>query len=271
MAKPREALQHRRKQLGFTQEALAEALGVALNTYSEWERGVATPRVGFRPRIARQLDVTLIEVDRWLDDDGRISAPDGIEVLDWLGHSASLEQGASALWTFEPMVVPGLLQTTTYATAVERRGPDLVSDAAVTQKVRMRLARQDVLSRTPDPLALSVILDESILYRMAGSRKVMADQLERLIFEAERPTIDLRVLPFCAGEFSAAFGSFTVLTSPGATEPYMAYVLDRGGAHYLDRRLEVQIHARLFRYLTGVALSPSASIDLIHAVKERYL
>jgi transcriptional regulator with XRE-family HTH domain len=264
-------MRRRRQQLGFTQEVLAEELGVATNTYREWERGIATPRVGFRPRLARRLEVSPVEIDRWLDGDGRSIAPSGLDVPAWLGHYASLEQGAGALWSFEPLVVPGLLQTAAYAAAVERRGPGSISEAAVAEKVRVRLARQAVLVREPSPLALSVIIDESVLYRLAGDERVMADQLDHLVAAGDRPTIRIQVLPFTAGAFSAAFGSFTVLTSPGSAEPYIACTADRAGPHYLDRTHEVEAHIDLFRHLGDVALSSGASRALMSAVtKERY-
>jgi transcriptional regulator with XRE-family HTH domain len=267
----RQALRQRRRQQGLTQEALAFAIGVATTTYREWERGMASPRVGFRPRLARQLDVSLAEMDRLLDGEGHTPVPDGLAVPAWLGHYAALEQGAAQIWSFEPVVVPGLLQTAAYATAIERVDPAAATEEAVRQKVDARLARQRVLTRQPDPLALSVVLDESVLHRIAGDRTVMAEQLGHLVDVTDRPTIKVRVLPFDAGVFSAAFGSFTVLTSPGSPCPYMACVEDRAGVHYLDRPHEIHAHIFLFEHLLRVALSPEDSVDMIRALaKENY-
>jgi transcriptional regulator with XRE-family HTH domain len=271
MAKPREQMRRCRQDLGHTQESFAELLGVPVGTYRDWERGVTTPRVGHRPRLARHLGVTTIELGWWLDPDGREAGPNGFDVPRWLGHFAALEQGAGQLWSFEPMVVPGLLQTPEYAAAVEARGPDLISEGEVVRRIELRLSRQKVLTRRPDPLALSVVIDESVLYRVAGDAQVMAAQLDRLLVGAGRPTIEVRVLPFTAGEFSAAFGSFTVLASRDDPEPFIAYVKDRAGPHYLDRSYDVETHARLFRYLQTVSLSFAASLDLIRTVaQERY-
>jgi transcriptional regulator with XRE-family HTH domain len=64
MATSREALRRRRKLLGFTQASMAEQLGVSPTTYRDWERGIAMPRAGFRPRLARHLQTTLIELGR---------------------------------------------------------------------------------------------------------------------------------------------------------------------------------------------------------------
>jgi DNA-binding XRE family transcriptional regulator len=220
MAKPRESLRRRRKELGFTQQTMAEQLRVSPTTYRDWERGIAMPRAGFRPRLARYLQMTLVELGRCLDGDGREAAPDGLRV-GWLGHFASLEQGAAELWAYEPLVVPGLLQTAEYATEVERSLPWETSEAEVARRVDMRLARQEVLQRDRDPLVLSVVLDEAVLYRVAGDEEVMRWQLHRLTVDAQRPNVVVRIVPFTVGDFCATFGSFTVLRAPEATTPYM--------------------------------------------------
>jgi DNA-binding XRE family transcriptional regulator len=271
MAKPREPMRRRREDLGHTQESFAETLGVPLTTYRDWERGVTSPRVGHRPRLARHLQITAVELGRWLDPDGREKAPNPFDVNGWLGHFASLEQSSSAVWTYEPIVVPGLLQTAGYATEVERCTTRPISEGEIGRKVDRRLARQEVLAREPEPLRLSAVIDESILYRVAGNEDVMAAQLDRLVVDAQRPNVDLRVLQFAIGEFGPFFGSFTLLTPPGASAPFMACTVDRMGPHYLDREAEVASHMELFSHLADVALSPGESIELICTVtQERY-
>ena len=266
----RTGLQRRRRELGFTQQSFAESMGVSVTTYRDWERGIAMPRAGFRPAMARRLQLSLHELACLLDGEDA-PAPNGVDVPNWLGAYAALEQGAAHVATFQPFAVPGLLQTRTYATAIERCGPWWASDSAIGRMVQQRIARQEVITRWPGPLKLSAVIDESVLYRIAGDGEIMFDQLTALIEVSDRPNVDLQVLPFDANGFSAAFGSFAVLTSSGASEPYMVCVLDAGGAHYLDRVPEVVRHNQLFSHLKAVALSPEASVELIRTIaKERY-
>lgn len=265
----RVGLKARRQQLGLTQETAAEALHVAVSTYRCWEQGLRTPLVGARPRLARTFGVSLVEVARWFDE--APPPPEGMAVPTWLGTFAALEQGAAEVWSYQPVSVPGLLQTAAYADAVQRQDIVPPSDDEVDRWVRHRLARQAVLDRRPDPLRLSVVIDESVLWRVAGDGEIMAEQLDHLVAMARRPTVDVRVLPLDRGTHLAAFGSFTVLTSPGAAEPYMAIVLDRTSAHYQELDTIVTAHGALFRHLQAVARSPEDSIDLIRTVaKERY-
>ena len=271
MTKRHELAQRRREQ-GFTQETMAFKLGVSPTTYRDWERGIAMPRAGFRPRLARQLNLSLSEVGRLLDNDPtRPQVATGLAVPESLGHLAALEQGAAEIWSFEPVAVPGLLQTRAYAGAVERADPEQLSSEDLARRVNARLTRQEVLTRQPDPLQLSVILDESVLLRVAGDASIMAGQLGHLLVTANRPTIEIRVLPLDSGVFLAAFGAYSVFRSPESSVPYMACVEDAAGPHYLDRAHDVAAHVGLFRDMCDVALSPEQSMELLRSViEDRY-
>jgi DNA-binding XRE family transcriptional regulator len=271
VAARRDEMRRRREQLGLTQEEAAITLDVASSSYRGWEDGTRTPRVGFRPRLAQVFEMSLVEVHRWFDP--HPVAPAGVEVPGWLGTFAALEQGAAEVWSHQPVSVPGLLQTAAYAAASKRVDTveGVPTEGEVDRWVEHRLARQAVLDREPDPLSLSVVIDESVLHRTTGDGEVMFEQLTHLADAAGRPHIDVRILPFAAGTHVAAFGSFTVLTAPGSTEPYLAIILDRVSAHYLELPSVVAAHVRAFRHLQDVARSPTESIDLIRTVaKERY-
>lgn len=271
MAARRHEMRRRRVQMGLTQEQAALALGVASSTFRGWEDGSRTPRVGFRRRLARVFEVSLVEVHRWLDR--QEAPPAGVEVPRWLGTFAALEQGAAEVWTYQVVSVPGLLQTAAYAAAAQRVDTVEGSPSAgeIDRWVQHRLNRQVVLERQPQPLRLSAVIDESILYRVTGDGEIMHDQLIHLATASERPHIDIRIVPFSAGTHVAAFGSFTVLTAVEAIEPFMVIMLDRVSSHYLELPSVVAAHSRLFRHLQDVARSPTESIDLMRAVaQERY-
>jgi transcriptional regulator with XRE-family HTH domain len=71
MGDRREAFAARRELMGYTQEALADAVGVEFSTVGRWERGVLTPQSWRRSRIAEALAVSLDELDVLL---GRVPA-----------------------------------------------------------------------------------------------------------------------------------------------------------------------------------------------------
>lgn len=263
------ALRQRREQRGLTQEGAAFTLDIAVSTYRSWERGEKTPRVGFRPRLAKLLDVTLADVDVYLDGNGA-AAPNGHAVPEWLGHYASLEQGAAEIRTFEPIVVPGLLQTRSYATAVAEASHIPDSDDQVAQRVDVRMARQRVLERVPDPLQLLAVVDESVLRRVTGSTEVMVDQTDHLLDVAQRPNVDIRLLTFDGRVHCAAWGAFHLLTAPRAPSPFMACTEDMSGFRYHEAPYAVEAHDVLFDHLHSIALSRSDSLDLILSIHKEH-
>ena len=67
MALKRLRLVQRRKAVGYTQEELAERLGVERTTVVRWEAGDTEPQPWQRPRIAELLKVTMNELHELLD------------------------------------------------------------------------------------------------------------------------------------------------------------------------------------------------------------
>ncbi|MER8033431.1 helix-turn-helix transcriptional regulator [Streptomyces bauhiniae] len=63
MGVKRHQLVRRRRALGFTQETLAEALGVERSTVRRWESGDSSPLPFQRPRLARLLRVNTEELE----------------------------------------------------------------------------------------------------------------------------------------------------------------------------------------------------------------
>jgi DNA-binding XRE family transcriptional regulator len=63
VARSSRPLANRRVVVGYTQEGLAEALGIDRTTIGRWERGEQQPQPWQRPDLALKLGVTLEELD----------------------------------------------------------------------------------------------------------------------------------------------------------------------------------------------------------------
>jgi Domain of unknown function (DUF5753) len=62
---------------------------------------------------------------------------------------------AGVLRSYEPLLVPGLLQTEDYARAVLRGAQADASDDEIDQQVAARLHRQDILFRASSPIGFA--------------------------------------------------------------------------------------------------------------------
>ncbi len=111
-----------------------------------------------------------------------------------------LEAEATAARDWEPQVVPGLFQTEAYVRAMMESGQrsTLEAPGGVRSRIEVRMARQQAVLRVESPLAISAVLEESVLLRRFGDHEVMREQLRRLIEVSELPNVELRILPLDA-------------------------------------------------------------------------
>jgi hypothetical protein len=127
----------------------------------------------------------------------------------WFQDWALKEAEATTLRWFEPLVVPGLLQTEDYARAVFRTRFGISSDE-VDELVAARMKRQEILAGDKGP-RLWVVLDEWVLRRPVGGRQVMAGQVNRLIEAAQQPRVMIAIIPAGVGAHEGAYaGGFAI-------------------------------------------------------------
>lgn len=160
----------------------------------------------------------------------------------WFQRYLGLEATATLIRTYEVQFVPGLLQTEEYARALVPLGPGAALPDEITRRVRLRLQRQQVLTR-PDPPKLWAVVDEAALRRPVGGKRIMRDQLESLIgIVTKMPNVRLQVLPLAAGGHAGAGGPFTLLRFPQQDLPDLVYLEQLTSALYLDNRRDVDFY-----------------------------
>lgn len=115
------------------------------------------------------------------------------------------ESKALEITGFEPLVVPGLLQTGDYARALLERTAT-VPPAEVQDRVAARLARQNLFSRPQRPRC-TFYLHEFALRLPVGDREVMSEQLHELLRVGVRSYITIRVIPAAFGAHAGTSGS----------------------------------------------------------------
>lgn len=187
---------------------------------------------------------------------------------DWFSDYVGMEGDARVIRTYEVQGVPGLLQTSDYARAIFQAGPIQEIPEEMDRKVRLRLARQAVLTSDKPP-ELRVVLDEAVLRRAMGGPETMRAQLNHLLEMTKLRNVEIYVLPFAVGVHPGINGSFAILEfSPD--DPRLVYVDTLAGAVYPDKPREIGLYGMAFEQLCGAALNLPDSERLIRSVGKEY-
>jgi transcriptional regulator with XRE-family HTH domain len=257
-----------REAAGVSPEQAAYEIRASRSKISRMEHG----RVGFKGRDVDDL-LTLYGVDdeqvraRLLAYAEQARTPgwwtkyDDI-LPDWFESYLGLEGAASVIRTFELQFVNGLFQTEAYARAVTSLGNKTASAEEIDRRVSVRLKRQSVLT-SPEPPQVWSVMDEAVLRRPVGGRKVMRDQLAHLIDAATLPLVTIQVVPFDSGGHAAAGGSFTLLRFAEPEVPDIVYIEQLTSALYLDSTEDVDHYVEVMNELSTEALTPDRSAALL--------
>ena len=132
-----------------------------------------------------------------------------------------------------------------------------MSEHDIDKMVEIRMKRQERLGRG---LALSVVLDESVLQRLIGGPDVLNRQLESLARSSRSPGVSLRILPFSAGAHPGHSGEFQVLSIPHDEVSDIVHLESLTGYTMLDREDEVRQHRRTFAIIYNLAISEEKSL-----------
>ena len=173
-----------------------------------------------------------------------------------------LEAGTASIRNFEPVVVPGLLQTADYACEVFRNGPIELDPDDVERLVEVRLARQEILARDDRP-RLWAVIDEAVIHRVVGSASAMSGQLRHLVDSAQQGKTTIQIMPYRAGAHAGTTGPFVILDFEELTDPTVVYVETLAGDIYLEERSDVNRYTLAFDRLVAAALHPDESVRLI--------
>jgi transcriptional regulator with XRE-family HTH domain len=271
----------RRRRLGLILRSLrekrgltGEQVGMAIERSGSWVSRVETGRVGLRGRdLGDLLDLFEVRDDR-VREELLALAREGKQRGWWSKYADSLsgpyatyigfEAEAAKLQVYETLMVHGLLQTEDYCRALFAAALPSIGGDAVERRVKVRMARQELLTRTRPggPLELWAIFDESVLHRSIGGNVVLRGQLKRLLQATELPNVTIQVLPFAAGAHPGMLGSFTVIKFPVEDDPDVVYVEGVTGDIFAESE-DARWYNVVFEHLLANALSPSDSHERI--------
>ncbi|MFC8534443.1 helix-turn-helix domain-containing protein [Streptomyces sp. NPDC057249] len=253
-------LRHRRERAGLSQTELGAPMFVSGSFIGQLESGVRR----------MQMDQA-VKFDEILSADGffkrNCAALKKSKYPDHFAEAAEAEARATEIKQYAPQLIPGLLQTESYARAVFREYQPTAVECVIDELVAARLDRTRLLADPTLPM-LWVVLDEAVLRRRVGGPACMAGGLRHIADLMRQHRIIVQVLPFSAGAHAALTGSLKLMSF--ADEPPLAYVDGMGIGHLQDDPATVRQCELTYDLVVASALSPAASLALIESVAEDY-
>jgi hypothetical protein len=177
----------------------------------------------------------------------------------------NLRSSAVRVRQLETLLIPGLLQTESYAREVIRAySTPALSEGDIENRVSARLDQQALLVRDNRP-HLYFLIDEAALLRPVGGREVMRRQLEQLKRLADVPRLSVQVLSLQLGAHSGIRGPFQILEF--VDDDFVLYLDDlAGGKTTRDMEHETLEYLSVFWELEAIATRPNDLPDAIDRI-----
>ncbi|AWK13194.1 transcriptional regulator [Streptomyces spongiicola] len=251
-------LQHLRKRAGLNQQQLGDAIGYSLEQVASVEQGRRPAKAAFTVAADRVLEAGgVLEV---LQDE-----VDRAKLPRFFRNFALIEAEVVSRFSYDPLLVPGLLQTEAYARAVFAGHCPPLSEEVVDQHTEARLSRQKLLTRVP-MAELSFIVSEEALRNPVGDGEVMHGQWRHLLEVGARRNVEVQVMPVRSGFHVGLNGPFVVLETKD--HKHLGYVESQEVGCVIRDPAEVSAFGMRYGKLRSQALHGSESARLIERLAE---
>ncbi|MFC5815131.1 helix-turn-helix domain-containing protein [Nonomuraea harbinensis] len=244
----------------LSQIRLATRLQVDRSLISHIERGKKTPTVD----IAERLDDIFGLDKHFVGVFERIRLERGAR--GWIIQWREVESRALVIQSWDPLLVPGLFQTMTYARALFQASPTIPAEL-VDIEVQTRIQRSDILSRK-DPPKIIALLEEAVLHRPIGGGDILCDQLIHLRAVAQLPNVVVQVVPTQAGCGPGLMSAFALARLPNGAD-VITVDSSLAGQTTMEPRSVEEIKQR-FDVIRADALPKGQSLTVIEEAIERW-
>ncbi|MFB7938143.1 helix-turn-helix domain-containing protein [Streptomyces sp. NPDC127049] len=258
---------------GMTAEQVAERLLVSQSKISRLENG----RRSISQRDVRDLCGVYEVEDEAMVNSLMQMAKDSRQQGWWhafgdIPYSVyiGLETDAQSLRVYEPQIIPGLLQTRAYATAVISGALPESTPADIEKRATVRTRRQDRIRDDERPLRLWAVIDEAALRRVVGNRQVMIEQLEHLVEQSHLPHVTVQVLPFDTGAHPGISGQYSILEFPDASDSSVVYIEGVTSDLYLEKGPDVSKYSYMYEHLRAQALGVEQTREFVADIAKTY-
>lgn len=213
-------------------------------------------------RVTKRQRVELLDLARNAEQRGLLRMNNANLPEDWQTW-VDFEEEANSLLNYEPLVIPGLLQTSEYARELIRATGYALSDDQVDALVTSRMARQGLLSRST-PLMLHAIIDQSAVERPFADNAAWRRQIRHLVDAAEHPNITVQVHPTAAGLHTGLSGPFVILGYDD--EPSLVLLENKVSSLFIDEEEQIEVFEQAWSDLSKRAFGPAKTADYLRGL-----
>ncbi|MGP3927077.1 helix-turn-helix domain-containing protein [Streptomyces sp. 8N616] len=245
-----------RTRAGVSREQVGEEAGYEYETVKSMEQGRRKPTL-------RLLQVA----DEMCGAGGLlVAAQDYLKPEKFVSYSQDFmryEAEAITLSSYQPLLIPGLLQTDETVRALLNAHWPPLDDETIEQRVAARLARQRLLEKQTK--AFSFVIGEAALRHPVDNTEAHKRQLHRLLEAGEQRNVTIQVMP-AGGAHPGLDGPFVMLETPEHEHPAYEEGQTTGVLHADPEKVSIiaQRHAMIARQ----ALSPEESARFIRELAE---
>ncbi len=253
----------------LTQEQVAKAMEWSLSKMNRIEKaktGISTndlkvllPLYGITDKKQTEELLDLARAARqpgWWRQYGDVAPHTLLELIDY-------ESAASAVHQFETTLVPGILQTEEYASAIlQEFYSGNMPEEDIRKLVELRTRRRDLLVG-PEAPKFSFLLDESAVHRQVGSPAVTSKQLRQLASITDLPSVTIQIVPFTAGLHPSMGGAFEVVEFDDTDDENIVFIEDQRGDFIGDDPGEASRYLKAFQLIEEKSLAPADSVAFL--------
>ncbi|MFG2674516.1 helix-turn-helix domain-containing protein [Streptomyces sp. NBC_01438] len=256
-------LRFKREEAGLTLEKLVDGSFFGITYLSEIEHGHRRMPV----ELARHVD-RVLRTDGFFErrcDDVR-KARQGAHAAYFAGVTEA-ETRARALSEWSGTLIPGLLQTRSYAHAVIRSAHSLDTPEEVEAKIESRMQRARLFDNPKKP-EYWVVLHESLVRHPIIPSVEMAEQLDHIAALVRRGRIVVQILPWNGP--TRALSELPLFNMDFDDEPPLVYTEGPYHGQTIDDPALVMLYRKAYDRLRAAALPPEVSLALIEKAAEEY-
>lgn len=179
-----------------------------------------------------------------------------------------MEPSCQRFFSYQAMVVPGLLQTEQYMRTLFRAWRPSPSQEQIDRDTTDRLARQRVLDNTDQQFWF--IFDEVALRRTVGCSEIVKEQVLWLIEALDRPNVEIQIVPFSTGYYMGQGHDYSIFGYDTRPPVSIVYLELHDGGTYVDDSKRTSRYLTLWEQQKAAASGPEQTrrflLDLADAL-----